>query len=78
MIQFVASLRPKRPIQVEGGTDQSQMGERLREIAKRFTAGAGLLRVEPEMIGIAEHLLEEQPSVVQAGWRSEPRLVRCL
>jgi len=59
-------LRPKCPVQVEGRTDQSQMGERLGEIAERFTAGPRLLRVETEMIGIAEHLLKEQSSVVQA------------
>jgi hypothetical protein len=28
-------MRPKRPVQIEGGTDQSQMGERLGEIAGR-------------------------------------------
>ena len=62
---FHDSLRPKGPVQVEGGADQCQMGERLGEIAERFTAAARLFRVETEMIGIAEHLLEEQPSVVQ-------------
>ena len=66
LAQIQQLLRPKCPVQVKGGTDQSQMGERLGEIAERFTTGPRLLRVETEMIGITEHLLEEQPSVVQA------------
>ena len=43
---------PQRPIQVEGGADQSQVRERLREIAQGLSAWAGLLGVQAEVVGI--------------------------
>ncbi len=61
----VNSPGPKRPVEVEGRANQGQMGERLREIAEGLAAGARLLGVEAEVVGITEHLLEEQAGVVQ-------------
>ena len=60
------SPRPQRPIQVEGGADQSQVRERLREIAQGLSAWAGLFGVQAEVVGIPEHLLEEQPGVFES------------
>ena len=48
------------------GADQRQVREGLREVPQRLAAGPGLLGVQPEMIGVAEHPLEDQPRVVQA------------
>jgi hypothetical protein len=55
------------PVEVEGGADQGQVGERLREVAQGLPAGAGLLGVEAQVIRVAEHLLEEQSGVFQSG-----------
>ena len=45
-------------IKVEGGTDQCEVGESLREIPQRLPAVACFLGVETEMVGIAEHALK--------------------
>ena len=55
------------PVEVEGGTDQGQVGERLREVAQGFTAVASLFGVQAQVVSVAEHLLEEQPGVFQPG-----------
>src|SRR5947209_14219980 len=57
----------ERPVEIEGGADQSQMSEGLREVAQGLAAGTGLLGVQADMVGITEHLLEEQPGVIQPG-----------
>ena len=41
------------------------MGECLGEIAEGLTAFPGLLSVQPEMVGVAKHLFEDQPRLVQ-------------
>ena len=53
------------PVQIEGSTDQRQMGERLWKIAQRFTLGPCLLCVKPEMVGVTEHSLEEQHGLIK-------------
>ena len=53
------------PIQLVGGADQRHVGERLREIAEMLTAMADLLREEPQVIGVAEHLLEQEARLLQ-------------
>ena len=60
------------PIQIEGRADQGQMGEGLRKVAQGLAAVAGLLGVQPEVIGVTEHLLENQPGLVQ------PRRIACV
>src|SRR3712207_111529 len=64
-IQPFSSMRlpplPERPVEVEGGADEGQVGEGLREVAQRLAAGTDLLGVEPEVVGVAEHLLEDEP-----------------
>src|SRR5262245_33800034 len=59
------SPRPERSVKVEGGADQGQVGERLRVVAQRLATVAGLLGKQAEVVGVAEHLLEEQPRVFQ-------------
>src|SRR3954447_26089496 len=56
----------QRPVQVERGADEGQVGERLGEVPQRLPAGARLLRVESQVIGVAEHLLEQEPRILQA------------
>src|SRR5687768_7405689 len=51
-------------IEVVGGADQRQMGERLREVPELLAGGADLLGVEAEVVGVGEHLLERQPGLV--------------
>jgi hypothetical protein len=61
-----ASMRlatlPERPIEVEGGAYECQVREGLGEVAQRLAAGSDLLGVEPEVVGVAEHLLEDKSS----------------
>jgi hypothetical protein len=40
---------------------QRQVGECLREVAQGLAARAGLLGVEPQMVGVGQHALEDQP-----------------
>ena len=40
----------QRAIQVEGGADERQVGERLREVAERLAGLADLLGVEAEVV----------------------------
>jgi hypothetical protein len=56
----------ERPVEVEGGADQSQVGEGLGEVAQRLAAGTDLLGVEPHVVGVAQHLLEDEPSLIEA------------
>ena len=52
-------------IEIEGGADQRQVRERLREVAEVLCLGAELFAVQPEVIGVAEHLLEDEARLVQ-------------
>src|SRR5262245_48173125 len=45
-------------VQIEGSADQRKVRERLGEVAEVLRLGAQLLAVQPEMVGVAEHLLE--------------------
>src|SRR5262247_1731074 len=42
------------------------MRKGLREISQRFAAGAGLLRIQAEVVRVTEHPLEYQPRFVQS------------
>src|SRR5579864_2206570 len=52
-------------IQIECCTDQCKMGKGLRKIPKSFTLRPGLLSVKPQMIGISQHTLKQQPCLIQ-------------
>src|SRR5689334_15927809 len=44
------------------------MGERLREITKRFSLGPRLFCIQPEMVGITQHSFEEEHGLIQFFW----------
>src|ERR1700680_3109771 len=48
-------------VQVERSADQSHMRECLREVAQRLARWSGLLGVQPQVIGVGQHLLEDEP-----------------
>ena len=58
-------------VEIAGGTDESQMGEGLWEIAEVFAAGTELFGVQPEMIRVAEGLFEEEPGLVKISSASD-------
>ena len=45
-----AALYTERAVEVEGGGDQPEVRERLREVAERLATGPDLLRVEAEWL----------------------------
>src|SRR5215216_2889644 len=53
-------------VQVDGGVDQRQVGERLGEVAQLLPGLADLLGVQAQVVGVGEHLLEDQPGLLQA------------
>src|SRR5829696_962093 len=52
-------------VKADGGVDQGEMGEGLREVADLLTDGVDLLGVEAEVVGVGQHLREGQPCVVE-------------
>src|SRR5262245_4831835 len=60
-------------VEVVGGADQCEVREGLREVAELFACRADLLGVEPDVVRVAEHLLEGQPRLVEP-----PRARECL
>src|SRR5687767_12582067 len=59
------TARTQRPVEVERGTNETQVRERLRKVAQRLAARARLFRVQPQVVGVAEHLLEQKPGLLQ-------------
>src|SRR5262245_39983736 len=58
-------------VEIESGADERQMRERLREVAEMLRLKAELLAVEPLMIGVPEHLLEEKACLLQVSHAGE-------
>ena len=56
------ALLSERAVEVESGADEGQVREGLGEVSQRLAAGTDLLRVETEVVGVTEHLLEDKPS----------------
>src|SRR4028119_592491 len=54
----------ERPVEVEGGADEGQVGEGLREVPEGLAGVPDLLGVEAEVVGVAEHLREHQARLV--------------
>src|SRR5258705_13721511 len=77
-LDYKDSTCAERAIEVEGGADQSKVGERLREVAQGLAAVAGLFAVQTEVIRVAEHLLKEQPRVVEPGRVRAPGAGECF
>src|SRR5690349_21273944 len=59
------SAPAQRTIEVERRADQREVGEGLRIIAEGFTGVSGLLGVEAEVIGEAEHAFEQQAGLIE-------------
>jgi len=53
------------PVQIVGGPDQRQEREGLREIAEELCPRAQLLTLQSHVIRIANHLVEEEPRLVE-------------
>jgi hypothetical protein len=51
----------QRAVEVIGGADERKVGERLGEVSLLLAGAADLLRVEAEVVGVGEHLLEREP-----------------
>src|SRR5215470_17941305 len=52
-------------VEVDRGGDQGQVAERLREVAQLLPGAADLLRIQAQMVGVGEHLLEDEPRLIQ-------------
>src|SRR5262245_42409388 len=57
----------KSSIQVVCGADQGQMRKGLWEIPQGLATGAGLLRIQSQMVRVTEHPFEDQSRVIQPG-----------
>src|SRR5215208_5968313 len=59
---FLTVLTPaaERPVEVVGRADEGEVREGLREVAQRLAMVSNLLGVEPEVVGITEHMLENK------------------
>src|SRR5688572_17389126 len=63
--QILRPMPTPCPVEVERGADQPQVGERLWEVPQRLAVWTRLLRIQPQVVGVAEHLLEQQPCLLQ-------------
>src|SRR5215831_14672469 len=63
--------RREPSVEIEGGADERQMSESLRKVAKVLRLGPELLAIQPQMIGVPEHLLEEQPCLLEISHAGE-------
>src|SRR5688500_16326037 len=66
-------------VQVGGGGDEPEVGEGLGEVPEGLAGGPGFLRVQPEVVRVAEHLLEDearraQPVEIRLSRRPHQRL----
>ncbi len=53
------------PVEGEGGVDQREVRERLREVADLLAGERDLLGVETHVVGVGQHLLEDHPGPVE-------------
>src|SRR5688572_26432234 len=53
-------------IQVVGRADQREMSEGLRKVAELLAGGPDLLRVQPDVVRVGEHLFEGKATLIQA------------
>ncbi len=53
-------------VEVDGGADEAQVGQRLREITQSLAGGPDFLGVEAEVVGVGEQLLEGEAGVVES------------
>ena len=63
----------ERTVEIERGTDQRQMGQRLRKIAQSLAAGTGFFAVKSEVIGVSLHAIENLPGLFEQPFIRAPR-----
>src|SRR5262245_64408509 len=56
----LSGLALQSTVQVKRGADQSHVRERLREVAQRLARRSCLLGVQPQVVGVGKHLLENE------------------
>ncbi len=54
----------ERAIEIERGADQCKVCKGLWKIAECLALRAGLFREQPEVIGVSQHALEDQPGLI--------------
>src|SRR5215207_4111249 len=64
-------LCSERLVEVEGGADKGQVREGLREVAQGLPAAPDLLRIKPQVVGVGEHLLEDEPGLLDPSCTGE-------
>src|SRR2546422_4395292 len=62
---FLVAGSSQLAVEVVGGADQREVGERLREVAEQLAGAPDLLGVEAEMVRVGEHLVEDEQCLVQ-------------
>jgi hypothetical protein len=65
------SLSAELAVEVDGGADQREVGERLGEVAELLAGGSDFFGVEAEVVGVGEHLVERETRVVEAAGAGE-------
>ena len=59
------SCHRKSSVKIVGGTYQGEMSKGLREVPQVFSLVSKFLAIEAEMIGVANHFLEEEASLLK-------------
>src|ERR671914_156836 len=54
------------PVQPYDGRDEGQVGESVGEVAQCFPSVAYLFSIQLEVIGVGEHLLQNEPGLIEA------------
>src|SRR4051812_34843526 len=58
-------------VEAGGRVDERQVGERLGEVADLLPGQGDLLGVQPDVVGVGQHLLEGRPCVIDASGAGE-------
>src|SRR5215471_12702359 len=53
-------------VEIERGADESEVGQRLGEVALLLAGTADLLCIQPDVVSVGEHFLERQAGLVDA------------
>ena len=62
---LMLALTAERPVEVESRADEGQVGEGLREVAKRFSAMSRFFGIKTEMVGVPQHLFKDEPGLIK-------------
>src|SRR3712207_1311507 len=56
---------PEGAVEMDGGAYEAEVGKGLREVAQGLAGGTNLLGVEPEVVGVGEHLLQGETRLIE-------------